>query len=136
MSISHTGMVYFGTEAKPYKETEVIQDSIVNSVVNRFKERSEVGIAKYGKTMDRKDLSTLEWMIHFREELMDGLLYLERVIQDTQKENIIDIMKSDEELGLYANTFSGTISTTTTGAISTTTTGTNSMTNIVECQCK
>jgi hypothetical protein len=129
-------MVYFGTEAKPYKETEVIQDSIVNSVVNRFKERSEVGIAKYGTTMDRKDLSTLEWMIHFREELMDGLLYLERVIQDTQKENIIDIMKSDEELGLYANTFSGTISTTTTGTISTTTTGTNSMTNIVECQCK
>ena len=108
-------MVYFGTEAKPYKETEVIQDSIVNSVVNRFKERSEVGIAKYGTTMDRKDLSTLEWMIHFREELMDGLLYLERVIQDTQKENIIDIMKSDEELGLYANTFSGTMSTTTDG---------------------
>ena len=136
MSISHTGMVYFGTEAKPYKETEVIKDSIVESVIKQFKDRSEVGIAKYGTTMDRKDLSTLEWMIHFREELMDGLLYLERVIQDTQKENIIDIMKSDEELGLYANTFSGTISTTTTGAISTTTTGTNSMTNIVECQCK
>jgi len=117
MSISHTGMVYFGTEAKPYKETEVIQDSIVNSVVNRFKERSEVGIAKYGTTMDRKDLSTLEWMIHFREELMDGLLYLERVIQDTQ----------DKELGLYD---------THTGTNSTTTFGTNSMTNIVECQCK
>ncbi len=112
--ISHTGMVYFGTEAKPYKESE-IQDSIVNSVVNRFKERSEVGIAKYGTTLDRKDLSTLEWMIHFREELMDGLLYLERVIKDTQKENIIDIMKSDEELGLYANTFSGTNEITTTG---------------------
>jgi hypothetical protein len=107
-------MVYFGTEAKPYKESE-IQDSIVNSVVNRFKERSEVGIAKYGTTLDRKDLSTLEWMIHFREELMDGLLYLERVIKDTQKENIIDIMKSDEELGLYANTFSGTNEITTTG---------------------
>ncbi len=112
MSISHTGMVYFGTEAKPYRE-EIVQDTIVESVVNRFKERSEVGIAKYGTTMDRKDLSTLEWMIHFREELMDGLLYLERVIQDTRKENIIDIMKSDEELGLYANTFSGTTSSTT-----------------------
>ena len=124
MSISHTGMVYFGTEAKPYKETEVIQDSIVNGVVNRFKERSEVGIAKYGTTMDRKDLSTLEWMIHFREELMDGLLYLERVIQDTQKENIIDIMKSDEELGLYANTFSGTTSSTTNNS------------GFTKCQCK
>jgi len=117
-------MVYFGTEAKPYKESE-IQDSIVNSVVNRFKERSEVGITKYGTTLDRKDLSTLEWMIHFREELMDGLLYLERVIKDTQKENIIDIMKSDEELGLYANTFSGTTSSTT-----------NNSYNVVECQCK
>ena len=124
MSISHTGMVYFGTEAKPYKESE-IQDSIVNSVVNRFKERSEVGITKYGTTLDRKDLSTLEWMIHFREELMDGLLYLERVIKDTQKENIIDIMKSDEELGLYANTFSGTTSSTT-----------NNSYNVVECKCK
>ncbi len=105
--ISHTGMVYFGTEAKPYKESEIVKDTIVESVVNRFKERSEVGIAKYGTTMDRKDLSTLEWMIHFREELM--------VIKDTQKENIIDIMKSDEELGLYANTFSGTNEITTTG---------------------
>jgi hypothetical protein len=100
-------MVYFGTEAKPYKESEIVKDTIVESVVNRFKERSEVGIAKYGTTMDRKDLSTLEWMIHFREELM--------VIKDTQKENIIDIMKSDEELGLYANTFSGTNEITTTG---------------------
>ena len=119
-------MVYFGTEAKPYRE-EIVQDTIVESVVSRFKERSEVGIAKYGTTMDRKDLSTLEWMIHFREELMDGLLYLERVIQDTQKENIIDIMKSDEELGLYDNH---------TGTNSTTTFGTNSINNIVECQCK
>ena len=76
--ISHTGMVYFGTEAKPYKENE-IQDSIVNSVVNRFKERSEVGIAKYGTTMDRNDLSTLEWISHAQEEAMDFCLYLEKL---------------------------------------------------------
>ena len=125
MSISHTGMVYFGTEAKPYRE-EVIQDSIVESVVKQFKDRSNVGIAKYGTTMDRNDLSTLEWMIHFREELQDGLLYLERVIQDTKKQHILDVMKSDEEAGLYANTWTGTMSTTTTG--------TNSMVNIVECK--
>ncbi len=108
-------MVYFGTEAKPYKETEVVKDTIVESVVNRFKERSEVGIAKYGTTMDRKDLSTLEWMIHFREELMDGLLYLERVIQDTKDKELLD-------------TFTGTDSTTTFGI--------NSIINVVECKCK
>jgi hypothetical protein len=93
MSISHTGMVFFGTEAKPE-----IQDSIVNSVVNQFKERSKVGITKYGKTMDRKDLNTLEWLQHLQEELFDASLYIEKL---KSKLHIVDIMKSDEELGLY-----------------------------------
>jgi len=62
-----------------------MKDSIVESMVQRFKERSNVGINKYGVTLDRTDLSTLQWMIHFREELMDGLLYLERIIQDVKK---------------------------------------------------
>lgn len=63
-----------------------MKDTIVESVVNQFKQRSETGIKKYGVTLDRTDLSTLEWMVNFREELQDGLLYLERIIQDTQKE--------------------------------------------------
>ena len=62
-----------------------MKDTIVESVIEQFKQRSNVGINKYGVTLDREDLDTLEWMIHFREELMDGLLYLERVIQDTKK---------------------------------------------------
>lgn len=98
-------------------KNEQMKDSIVESVIEQFKQRSEVGKVKYGITLDRTDLSALQWMIHFREELQDGLLYLERIIQDTQKENIIDIMKSDEELRLYANTWTGTSSTTTTGTI-------------------
>ena len=98
MSISHTGMVYFGTEAKPYKETEVVKDTIVESVVKQFKERSEVGIAKYGVTLDRDDLSTLEWLQHLQEELFDASLYIEKL---KSKLHIVDIMKSDEELGLY-----------------------------------
>jgi hypothetical protein len=98
MNISHTGMVYFGTEAKPYKETEVVKDTIVESVVKQFKERSEVGIAKYGVTLDRDDLSTLEWLQHLQEELFDASLYIEKL---KSKLHIVDIMKSDEELGLY-----------------------------------
>ena len=98
MSISHTGMVYFGTEAKPYKETEVIQDSIVESVVKQFKDRSNVGIAKYGVTLDREDLSTLQWLQHLQEEMFDSILYIEKL---KSKQHIIDIMKSDEESGLY-----------------------------------
>jgi hypothetical protein len=101
MSISHTGMVYFGTEAKPYKETEVVKDTIVESVVKQFKERSEVGIAKYGTTLDRKDLTLIEWLEHTKQEQMDSVLYLEKAIKELKKQSIIDIMKSDEELGLY-----------------------------------
>ena len=94
-----------------------MKDSVVESVIEQFKQRSEVGKVKYGITLDRTDLSMLEWMINFREELQDGLLYLERIIQDTQKQNIVDIMKSDEELGLYANTWTGTNKINITGTI-------------------
>ena len=46
-------------------------DSIVESVINQFKQRSEVGINKYGTTLDRNDLSTLEWIEHAKQEAMD-----------------------------------------------------------------
>ena len=69
------------------KTSRQMKDTIVESVIEQFKQRSEVGIKKYNTTLDRTDLSTLQWMIHFREELQDGLLYLERIIQDTIKEN-------------------------------------------------
>jgi hypothetical protein len=54
-------------------------DSIVESVLEKFKQRSEEGIKKYGVTMDRKDLSGLEWLTHLQEELMDATLYIEKL---------------------------------------------------------
>ena len=59
-------------------------DSIVESVLNKFKERSEEGIKKYGVTLDRKDLSSLEWLNHLQEELMDATLYIERYKKDLE----------------------------------------------------
>ena len=59
-----------------------MKDSIVNSVLMQFKERSSVGIEKYGTTLDRKDLSTLEWLKHLQEELMDATLYIEKLKQE------------------------------------------------------
>jgi hypothetical protein len=54
-------------------------DTIVESVIQKFKQRSGVGIEKYGTTLDREDLSTIDWIIHAQEELMDGILYLEKL---------------------------------------------------------
>ena len=54
-------------------------DSIVFSIVSQFIKRSEIGKSKYGTTLDRTDLSVLEWIQHAQEEHMDAILYLEKL---------------------------------------------------------
>jgi hypothetical protein len=56
-----------------------IEDKIVLRVLSRFAERSNVGIRKYNTTLERNDLSTLEWLTHAQDEAMDFVLYLERL---------------------------------------------------------
>jgi hypothetical protein len=56
-----------------------IEDPIVLAVIERMKERSAVGIAKYGTTLAREDLTTIEWLNHLQEELMDAINYIERL---------------------------------------------------------
>jgi len=59
-------------------------DKIVEKVINKFKQRSEIGIKKYGVTLERTDLTTLEWINHAQEEAMDFILYLERLKQEVK----------------------------------------------------
>lgn len=54
-------------------------DSVVAAVIKKFIERSELGKKKYGVTLDRTDLKILDWITHAQEELMDGILYLEKL---------------------------------------------------------
>jgi hypothetical protein len=61
-----------------------MKDSIVESVIKKYRERSELGITKYGVTLDRKDLSIEEWITHAQEEAMDLSLYLERIKQEIE----------------------------------------------------
>jgi hypothetical protein len=56
-------------------------DSIVQTVIEKFKMRSELGKKKYGQTLDRNDLSVVEWITHAQEEHMDAILYLEKLKQ-------------------------------------------------------
>jgi hypothetical protein len=53
------------------------EDSIVNSVIQSFKERSEVGFKKYGTTLDRDDYNLSNWLNEAQQEAMDFVLYLE-----------------------------------------------------------
>lgn len=56
-------------------------DPIVESVRTKLLERSQKGINKYNTTLEREDLSTLDWLIHAQEEAMDLANYLEVLIQ-------------------------------------------------------
>lgn len=61
-------------------------DSVVSSVIEKYLERSRIGKEKYGTTLDRSDLSNIEWLIHLQEELMDATLYIEKLKKELSKE--------------------------------------------------
>jgi cell division protein FtsI/penicillin-binding protein 2 len=69
-------------EPQVLKSSKLTGDSIVNNVIENFIERSNVGFAKYGTNLDRKDLSLLDWLNHAQQEAMDMILYLEKIKQE------------------------------------------------------
>ena len=69
-------------------------DSVVTRVIDSFQKRALVGLEKYGHDLDRKDLSFLDWVQHAQEELMDAVLYLEKM-KDTAPAGLTLPVKSD-----------------------------------------
>ena len=57
---------------------------ILSRVMDKFKDREQEGLVKYGTTMDRNDLSLVEWLNHLQEEMMDATLYIEKLKQEVQ----------------------------------------------------
>ena len=56
-------------------------DSIVRAILDKFVRRAAFGKEKYGTDLDRTDLQTVDWIVHAQDELMDGILYLEKLRQ-------------------------------------------------------
>lgn len=54
-------------------------DPIVQSVIEKFQQRSEVGQKKYNTTLEANNAPFLDWVNHMQEELMDAILYLEKM---------------------------------------------------------
>ena len=54
---------------------------IEDDVCAKIQARSDKGVAKYGVTMEREDLSITEWLTHLQEEMMDAILYVEKLLQ-------------------------------------------------------
>lgn len=76
-----------------------MKDSVVESVIQQFNERSRIGIEKYGTTLDRKDLNLNDWLEHLKQELMDAILYAQRLQNELQYvEQKIDNLKKEEHV--------------------------------------
>jgi hypothetical protein len=60
-------------------------DSIVQSVLDKYVKRSEVGQKKYGTTLEQNN--TDDFLNHLQEELMDAVLYIEKLKHDTDNRN-------------------------------------------------
>lgn len=60
-------------------------DSVVYSIIQKFKRRADFGKKKYNTDLDRNDLSLRDWYNHLHEELFDSILYLEKIMQEIDK---------------------------------------------------
>lgn len=69
-----------------------IKDQIVEAVREDLLRRSQVGIKKYGVTLNRHDLGLRDWLQHAYEECLDQANYLKRAIT-----------KIDDEITLTSN---------------------------------
>ena len=58
-----------------------MKDSIIEAVCVDLRKRSKVGYKKYGKTLDRTDLTLLDWLNHAYEEALDTANYLKVIIK-------------------------------------------------------
>jgi methylaspartate ammonia-lyase len=79
-----------------------IQDPIVIKVLSKYYERSQLGIQKYGRTLDRDDLSLTDWLNHLQEELMDATLYIEKLkadLKQAQKAALIELTNMEKDKG-------------------------------------
>jgi len=61
------------------KEKRKIMDKNVEKVITQLRYREEEGLRKYGVNTERKDLTTLQWLQHLQEELMDASVYIEKL---------------------------------------------------------
>jgi hypothetical protein len=64
-------------EAKVLKPREVIEDTIVSSVMFQLAQRSMVGQKKYGTTLDENNQD--DFLEHLKQELLDAVLYIEKL---------------------------------------------------------
>ena len=64
---------------KDKERKTLIIDKNVENVITQLRTREQQGMIKYGVNTERTDLTTIEWLQHLQEELMDASVYIEKL---------------------------------------------------------
>lgn len=62
--------------------------ALEDAVCSKIRARADKGWHKYGKSMERHDLSLIEWLTHLQEELMDATVYVEKLMTIAEEEEV------------------------------------------------
>ena len=62
------------------------RDPVVERVVDKFIDRSDVGFKKYKVTLEDDHSDMFAWINHLQEELMDATLYLQKLKEPATEE--------------------------------------------------
>lgn len=75
-----------------------MKDAIVEQVLAKYTQRSEVGYQKYGTTLAENSKDS--YLKHLQEELMDATLYLEKLMSlDQEVRNLVRKHSDNTVLG-------------------------------------
>lgn len=58
---------------------------VTRELIKQLVQRDIKGLAKYGVSLDRKDLSLEEWLQHATEELLDGAGYMQAALRELKE---------------------------------------------------
>ena len=72
------------------------RDPVVERVVDKFVDRSDVGYEKYKVTLEDDKSNIFQWINHLQEELMDAVLYLQKLKETTTEEMQEALLRSIE----------------------------------------
>jgi DNA anti-recombination protein RmuC len=83
-----------------------MRDKVIKDVIEKFKERSDVGYKKYGVTLHDDEPNLHKWLNHLQEELMDAVNYIQKLRMETTdalEDKILNDYKEEDSLSKYTD---------------------------------
>ena len=79
---------------------------IEDEVCEIIQQRAEIGLNKYGVTMERDDLERDDWLEHLQHELMDAVVYIQRLRtrEETLESKLRQLLEEPEPVSDFNKT--------------------------------